>query len=614
MDTTSTGPLDRTETQAPASEPSQRSDYQRAVLALTLVTFVWRAWTTSRWSWYSDDWVYMADTRSMSFGHYLFQDYNGHFMPAGFLVSWMVTKAAPLEFWLPVVLVASAAALNTWLWGRALAAVAGERLLLVLPLGLLVLSPLMIRPTIWWASALQVLPLQISLALVVLAATRLASSGSRRDLGMTALALLVGLVFWEKALLLVIPLVAVLLHRGPGPLRSRLRRQAVPLATVAGLSVVYLAVYALLTRTAEGDREMGVRLDAHRSAAQHVEFFVRGLGDLLAPALLGGPWHTMPIEGDALARPPAVVAGVSLAVVLLAAVWALWRFERAYIPVLMTFAYYVVSSGLVLYSGRFDVLGAVSISDERYLADPLAVAVLAVAMVVGSPVRHRPRTRSPAVRTAVQWSAAAVALALVVSLVVANVSAAMRIGTRPSRTWVDNVTSDVARHEPVVLLDAYSPPEVLQQAFFAEEARLSRILAPLHADLAFGGPAEQLWFVDDDGHLQKAQVGDAAHAVPGDVEGCGYSIGPGDVRTIALTQDLYAWEWVVQVNTLAGDDSTLTVDLGGETPTTIDVAKGIGQNQFAFTGPVPAQITVSMPDGAPTVCMSDLVVGTVSAG
>jgi hypothetical protein len=243
MDTTSADPVERAGAPARTRDPHKWSDYQRAVAAMAVVTFVWRAWTTSRWSWYADDWIYMSDTRSMSFGHYLFQDYNGHFMPAGFLVSWMVTKAAPLEFWLPVVLVASAAALNAWVWGRALAAVAGERLLLLVPLGLLVLSPLMIRPTIWWASALQVLPLQISLALVVLAATRLASSGSRRDLGMMALALFVGLVFWEKSLLLVIPLVAVLLHRGPGSLRSRLRRQAVPLVTVAGLSVAYLAVY-----------------------------------------------------------------------------------------------------------------------------------------------------------------------------------------------------------------------------------------------------------------------------------------------------------------------------------------------------------------------------------
>ena len=271
--------------------------YQLGVGTLCLVVLCWRAWTTSRWTWYADDWLYMADTRSMSFVHYLFQDYNGHLMPAGFLVSWVVTKAAPLDFTLPVVLVAAAAATNTWLWGKALAAVAGERLVLLAPLAVLTLSPLMIRPTIWWASALQVLPLQIALALTVLAAHRLATSSTRADLVRLMLVLLLGLAFWEKALLLVVPAATVILHSCPRVVPRAARAAHTTWLALGSLAVSYTAGYLLLTRTATNDREMGVQLDAHRSLSAHVEFFLRGFGDLLSPALLGGPWHTLPGRG-----------------------------------------------------------------------------------------------------------------------------------------------------------------------------------------------------------------------------------------------------------------------------------------------------------------------------
>ena len=111
---------------APVQEPADRrpswSTYQIAVLALTVLVLVWRAWLVSRWTWDFDDWVYMADTRSMSFGAYLMQDYNGHLMPAEFLLSWLVTYLAPLNFVVPVVLVSTACAASTWLWGRAFAA------------------------------------------------------------------------------------------------------------------------------------------------------------------------------------------------------------------------------------------------------------------------------------------------------------------------------------------------------------------------------------------------------------------------------------------------------------------------------------------------------------
>ena len=40
--------------------------YRRGVLALAVVTALWRAWTVSRWSWQDDDWVYLADAARLA--------------------------------------------------------------------------------------------------------------------------------------------------------------------------------------------------------------------------------------------------------------------------------------------------------------------------------------------------------------------------------------------------------------------------------------------------------------------------------------------------------------------------------------------------------------------
>ena len=132
----------------------------------------WRAWTVSRWSWQDDDWLYMDGTHDLGLFAYLFQDYNGHLMPGGFLVSWVVTKVAPLEFWVPVVLVSAASGVLVLVWARTLARLVGEHAVVLAPLALLSLTPLLIRPTVWWASALQALPLQFFLALMIGLAAR----------------------------------------------------------------------------------------------------------------------------------------------------------------------------------------------------------------------------------------------------------------------------------------------------------------------------------------------------------------------------------------------------------------------------------------------------------
>lgn len=583
-----------------------RATYRRGVRALALLTVLWHGWTLTRWSWQDDDWVYLARTTSMGFWEYLTQDYNGHLMPAELLITRVVTAIAPLQWWLPTVLVALAMAGNVWLWGRAFASLAGERMALLLPLAVLALSPVTILPTIWWASALQVVPMQMFLAIAVVLTARLARTGSRRDLVLLLLVLVVALTFWTKALLLLVPIAVVFLHVAQGSWPRRVRRAVAPGLSLAALAGVYLVIYRSVTVTAPAEKQMGLDLRLDRSPGDVTGFVARAFGDLFAPGLLGGPWGTLPTAGSLDVRPPSVVVFCCSVVVLSAATFVAWRRVGAWLPLLLAATYLVLTWSLVVFSTRFDALGTNAAVDSRYHADALVVVLLAAVMAVACPPRHPTPVRAHRHRVVY-----GVALLLGLSLIVGNTTAAIAVGVHPGREWVRNMTADVHRLAPLALLDSVPPDSVLPAAYFPQEAHTSQMLAPL-PDVSFGGPAEQLWVIGDEGHLRKVAVGTASSSAPGPDEGCGYALEPGESVDLAMSTELYDWVWVVQVNGFVGGGATIRVVIGA-TSTTMEMRDGLSQQQFAYTGAVPETVRVDVLEGKAAFCLTDLFVGEASA-
>jgi hypothetical protein len=581
------------------------SPYRRGVLALALVALLWRAWTVSRWTWQDDDWLYLADAHSMGWWEYLFQDYNAHLMPAQFLLTKIITLVDPLDFTSAVVLVSLGSAGMVLAWGRALAEIAGERVALLAPLSMITLTPLLLRPTMWWASALQVVPLQISMALLVLAAAQQARRPNRRTTWGLVGALILGLAFWEKALLCVIPAVAVLLHLTPGSLRARVRANVKPVAALAIVSVAYLGLYAALINPEDSDKNMGVTMTADRSAGQVVEFYLRGIGDLLSPALLGGPWGSMPLAADSFARPPAWVAWSSTLLVAAVVVALAQRSRGAWLPIAMAASYLVLSWGLVLFSVRFDHMQMRAVNDERYHVDNFSVAVLAGVLLVASAGGVRARLPHKYRRPLVGFLGACVA----VSLVVGNVLGAQRIGPHPGKAWVDNVTDEVrVADAPLVLVDANTPDEVLSPVFFPDYARLSRVLSPYGDQLHFGSAAERLRVSDPRGVLHPVDVDVQSRSKDGPDPGCGYAVGPGSTVEVPVTEPLFFWDWVIQVNTLSGDGGSLRLDVG-DTSSVIPVVPGLSQQQVQVVASVEESITLTSSEESGTTCVSEVLIG-----
>ena len=191
--------------------PVQSGDVNRtlriavALIALQLVIRAVLAW---RGYFYWDDLILTgrAGTQGLLSPSYLFDDHDGHVMPAAFLVAGGITRLAPLNWIGPAIslvvlqLVASLALL------RALHVILGWRPVLLVPLTFALFTPLGVPAFAWWAAALNSLPMLAALAWVCADAILLVRTGNQRYAATGVLAFLVGLLFFEKAA--VIPFVA----------------------------------------------------------------------------------------------------------------------------------------------------------------------------------------------------------------------------------------------------------------------------------------------------------------------------------------------------------------------------------------------------------------------
>ena len=117
-------------------------------------------------------------------------------------------------------------------WSIAFREMFGERRRLLVLLAVLTFTPLALRPTMWWTASILMLPLHIVTGLCVYFTARYARRRDRSSLLGVVISLVTGLLFWEKSLLVVIPIVAVLVFCSDVGVWTTLRRARSFLASV----------------------------------------------------------------------------------------------------------------------------------------------------------------------------------------------------------------------------------------------------------------------------------------------------------------------------------------------------------------------------------------------
>jgi len=555
----------------PASLP-----FRAGFALVTLATLVFRAVTTHGWSYLQDDWVLIAGADSTSLLDFVRQTNNDHLMPIGSFLIWVTTAYDPLNFtWVTVMTCVFTLAVMVG-WGLALRELFGERLHLVGALAVIGFAPSIMPIGVWWCANVIYLPLQATVGFATYFLARYLLRGEQRsDFLRLTLTVVVGLLFWQKAVLVSIPLGFVALIVGEGSFVQRLRRGVRVLWPSAVLIGVFLVFY-LIAPSPELDT-FSIDFPVGRSPGQIAEFYGTAAGNLVLPAMVGGPFVELsgvlqPFSAaDPLLRTVLVVAAVA------GTVLALVFRRRAWLMVLMSATYAAGAYGLVLFSSRYTDMGLPSLWENRYLADVPPVLMLGLMFLV-TPLRTeseetalaRPLGAGP--RLAVQVTRGGylvLAGVLAVGFSLRNWDLTEPNSPRP---WVDNIVTDAKAAGQATLYDSVAPEYVINAIYMFGHANLSDLLRPLDLPITFNGPAPTILVPTAEGELVEGEVSSpAAVAAAGPQPDCGYLVEAGRTTTIPLSSELYDYEWAVQLDYFSATDQELTVTSGG-TETVVPVS------------------------------------------
>ena len=587
-----------------------------AALALILVQLAIRGWVAGQGYFYWDDLILVsrADRYPLWSPDLLLYDHDGHFMPLAFVTAWVVTKIAPLQWGGPIVtmivlqLAASLSVLRMLVVLMPARAGRTLRWAVLIPLAAYLFGPLTLPAFSWWAAALNALPLQIAMAWVVADAVLLVRTGRRRYAVTAIVALIVGLLFFEKTV--VVPFVAFAVAVLDRYIRARpeqsfgttLRAVARSGAALWGGAALVLAGWAAVYLSVAEH----VALDTSLAGARRLLHSATSLG--IVPTLLGGPWGWERwLPSSPFADPPTwlvVVGWLVLAAIVVVTV----RWRRRVLPVWIAVVGYVllVQLPIVLIRGGPNT-AAELMQSLRYLADVAVVLAAACALLLSArPRGQRSDAGAPAATTvsgAEQMDAKqiasgaptepesrkvpvprralgrnqAVGIALTAAFVASSLYTTVTF-TRswqdsPTRTYLTNAAASFDDWDGAPLLEQEVPWGVLMPMTRPQNL-ISRVLAPVAPDGAFGTSTERLRMFTDEGRLVDASVWWNRRILDGPEAGCGYRINGAQPQTLWLDGPLMARGWTAQLNYFANEDGKITVALEHGAPVVVPVRAG----------------------------------------
>ncbi|WP_227979061.1 hypothetical protein [Nocardia spumae] len=550
---------------------------------LVVAQIALRGRVAGRGYFYWDDLILVgrADRYPLWSADLLLYDHDGHFMPLAFVTAWVVTKIAPLQWAGPVV---------TMLILQLAASIAVVRMLLVLiparpgqtprwvvlvPLIGYLFCPLTLPAFAWWAASLNALPLQFALAWVIADAVLLVRTGRGRYAVSGVLVLIVGLLFFEKAV--VVPFVAfavAVLDRylrpptgepecsGPAAVRSVARAGAgLWLGSVAILAA-WVAVYLTLAdHTALDTSLAGTRRLLHSATS---------LG--IVPTLLGGPWvWARWLPSTPWATPPGWTVVPAWLLVGLVVLLSL-RTRRRVLPVWLLVAGYVLAVQLPIVLVRGGPNTAAELMQSlRYLADVAVVLAAAVALLLAAPPRGNRSARWPRRPGRV---AVALIVAFVVSSMWTTVSFTRSWQVSPTRTYLTNARAAFAEPGGAPLLEQEVPWEILTPMTYPQNLA-AQVLGPIAGPDAFGVATERLRMLTDEGELVDASVWWNRRILAGPEPGCGYRIDGPQPMALWLDGPMLEHGWTAQINYFADRDGRITVAMEHGAPVIAPVRAGV---------------------------------------
>ena len=576
--------------------------------ALVAVQLAIRGVLAFRGYFYWDDLILVgrAGTHGLLSPSYLFDDHDGHVMPAAFLVAGTITRLAPLNWTGPAISLVVLQLLASLALLRSLYVILGWRPVLLIPLTFALFTPLGVPGFAWWAAALNSLPMLAALAWVCADAILLVRTGNQRYAVTGVLAYLGGLLFFEKAA--AIPFVAfaiaaLLCHvqgdRAALAAFSAVWRAGVRLWTVSlALTAGWVAIYLVVVNQQRWSSDLPMTWDLLRRSVTHG----------IVPGLAGGPWAWARwAPASPWATPPTLVKALGWLVLAAAVLLSLVRKQRI-VPVWLTAAGYVVACQVPIYLMRSSRFTALELAQTlRYFPD--LVVVLALLAAVGFCAPNRPSVGrlqhwldASAPRTAIT---ATVAALFVASSWYSTATFLKSWQDNPAQPYLQNARRGLAAAHAASsapLLDQEVDPLVLGRVAWPDNLA-SHMFALLRDRPEFASSTTQLRTLDSRGRLADAQVTWVRAIVPGPVPQCGYLVQPDRPLRLALDGPLLPTDWTAEINYLANSDGSMTMSLSEGTDTRVPVHPGLNRVYVRLPGAGDA-IRVRANTAALSVCVA----------
>jgi hypothetical protein len=311
----------------------------------------------------------------------------GHLIIGLRIVAWVLVRSSSSTYnWLLASIVSlafvAAASLAAY---RMLRDLFGERLGILVPLGVYVLSPLTLPDLGIWSSAMESVPLQLATFMAVSAHLRYVRTGRRPHMFAAAFWIAFGLLFFEKGLvlpLLLFGLTAAFLVERRSLLAgclSALRRYWQAWLLYVALDVIYILILVQALHTSTSQPKVPV------SASGVFTFAWELLRDTLMPGMVGGPWQWFPVLGGSFsfAAPPPALVAISVIVVIAAAIASVWLRPVAWRAWLILTAWVLAADILPVAIGRLDAFNAPVLGLEtRYVADATPVIAICIGLAL----------------------------------------------------------------------------------------------------------------------------------------------------------------------------------------------------------------------------------------
>jgi hypothetical protein len=559
---------------------------------------------------YWDDLILIgkAGTQGLLSPSYLFDDHDGHVMPAAFLLAGALVRLAPLDWTGPAISLLVLQLLASLALLRALYVILGWRWVLLLPLTFALFTPLAVPGFAWWAAALNSLPMLAALAWVCADAILLVRTGNQRYALTGALAYFAGLLFFEKAA--VIPFVAfavaaLLCHvQGDGSALRTVWRAGLRLWIASlGLTAAWVALYLAVVNQKRWSTDLSMTAD----------LLWRSITHGIVPGLAGGPWHwDRWAPASPWATPPPLVMALGWLVLAVAVALSVFRKQRVW-PVWLTAAGYTVACQVPIYLMRSSKQTALELAQTlRYLPDLVVVLALLAAVAVCAPNRPAAaRWLDASPKRAV--ATACLAAAFVASSLYSTATFLTSWRDNPAQPYLQNARAALAgahAASDASLLDQEVDPLVLQRVA-APENLASHMFALLRDRPEFTSATSQLRMLDSSGRLIKARVTWIRTIAPGPMPQCGYFAQPDKPARLTLDGPLLPADWTVELNYLANSEGSMTLALSEGPDVKVPVHPGLNRVFVRLPGAGDA-ITVRANTAALSLCLASGPVGFVA--